>query len=63
MSECYRLGPGPSDVVAVTPLSARVEFGSSGGTCEETVRACCGLLTAKTLPDCLPLHLLRPAVI
>ena len=37
-------------------------FGGGGGICEETMRACCGP-TAKTLPDCLPLHLLRPAVI
>ena len=38
-------------------------FGSGGRICEETVRACCGLLIAKTLPDCLSLHLLRPAII
>ena len=38
-------------------------FGSGGEICEETVRACCRLLIAKTLPDCLPLHLLYPAVI
>ena len=31
-------------------------FGTGGGICKETVRACCELLTAKTLPDCLLLH-------
>ena len=38
-------------------------FGSGGRICEETVPVCCGPLTAKTPPDCLPLHLLRPTVI
>jgi hypothetical protein len=40
------------------------KFGSGGRFfCEETERASCGPLIAKTLPDCLPLHLLCPAVV
>ena len=38
-------------------------FSSGREIHEETVRAGCGPLTAKTLPNCMSLHLLRPAVI
>ena len=62
MSECCGLGPGSSDVVALAPSLARRKVRQGRRICEETVRVCCGL-KAKTQPDCLPLHSLRPAVI
>ena len=56
MSECCR------------KTGTRIRCGSGAGAavrgiCDEIMHAGCGSLTVNTLPDCLLLHLLCPAVI